>query len=170
MGGVLGNEWRSLAGFTLCTAATPEFQLDLDSPALWCYSSLHSRYSARTIHPEVARRSASSTDKPSTVAMSTTRCAPSVNVPVLSNTTAVRFRASSTPRPVAHEQSIARTHGGGDGDDQRHRQTERVGTRDDQHGHHAFDRERRIAANPQPHHKRENPGGSCDDGCGFRNF
>ena len=87
---------------------------------------------------ERARRRATSP----AVRIATTRCSPSVSVPVLSNTTVVHAARLLEAAPVAHQEPVPRAERGRDRDDERHREAERVRTGDDEHRHHALDRER----------------------------
>ena len=59
---------------------------------------------------------------------------PSVSVPVLSKMMTLELARLFERDPVLDEQAVARAERGRDGDHQRDRQAQRVGTRDDQHG------------------------------------
>ena len=74
---------------------------------------------------------ASMPDAGTTVA---TTGSPFVRVPVLSKITVSSVAGAFEREAVLHEQAVARTERGRDGDDERDREAERVGARDDQDG------------------------------------
>ncbi len=68
------------------------------------------------------------------------------------------------PAPVAHEQPAAGAQRGRDRDHERYREPQCVRARDDEHGHHALDREGRIVrAHQQPCDQSERAGDQRDD-------
>jgi hypothetical protein len=82
--------------------------------------------------------------------MSLTPNRPSVKVPVLSNTAAVRLRALSKADLSRISGPLPALSRGADGDHQWNREPERMRTGDDHHGHHALDGEFVILAGEQP--------------------
>ena len=87
----------------------------------------------------------SSLSPPSATAMPTTRCSPSVKVPVLSNTTVEVPRLFETAA-IPHEQPLARAQRSRDRDDERDGKPERVRAGDDQDRDQPFDGKRRLGA------------------------
>ena len=101
------------------------------------------RSRARLPRPGAAPRPRST---PSSRVISTTRCSPSVSVPVLSNTTTLSDARLLEAAPVAHEQPVPRAERGGDRDDERDGEPERVRAGDHEHRHDPLDREARGAS------------------------